>query len=59
MGRGEELVLPFIEQSSAHVRLHQQVAGGNVWILGGHFLGLPLGIGPWPLHEISSLMYTL
>ncbi|PWZ07145.1 hypothetical protein Zm00014a_025876 [Zea mays] len=53
VGRGEELMQPFIEQSYAHVRLHQKVA------LGGHFWRLPLRIGPWPLHEISSLMYTL
>jgi hypothetical protein len=29
--------LPFIEPSSGHVRLHQQVADAKVSTLGGHF----------------------
>jgi hypothetical protein len=57
--RGEGLVLPFIEQSSEHVRLHEQMAGGKVSILGGHFWRFPFGIEPWSLHKISSLMYNL
>jgi hypothetical protein len=38
--------LPFIEQSSGHARLHQQVAGGRVSTLGGHFWRFLFGIGP-------------
>ena len=43
--RGEGLVLPFIEQSSGHVRLHQQMAGDGRATLGAHFRRFPLGIG--------------
>ena len=38
--------LPFIEPSSGHVRLHQQVAGGRVSTLGDHFWRFLFGIGP-------------
>jgi hypothetical protein len=51
--------LPFIELSSGHVRQHQQVAGGKVSTLGGHFWHFPLGIGPQSEYEIFSLIYTL
>ena len=51
--------LPFIEPSSRHVRLHQQVAGAAVTTLDDVFWHFPLGIGSWLLHKISSLMYTL
>jgi hypothetical protein len=51
--------LPFIEPSSGHVRLHQQVAGVTVTTLGDVFWHFLLGIGSWLLHKISSLMYTL
>jgi hypothetical protein len=37
--------LPFIEPSSGHVRLHQQVAGDGRATLGAHFRRFPLGIG--------------
>jgi hypothetical protein len=43
---GGGLVLPFIEQSSEHVRLHKHVAGGRVSTLGGHFCHFLFGIGP-------------
>jgi len=51
--------LPFIEPSSRHVRLHQQVAGAAVTTLDDVFWHFPLGIGSWLLHKISSLIYTL
>jgi hypothetical protein len=51
--------LPFIEPSSRHVRLHQQVAGAIVTTLDDVFWHFPLGIGSWLLHKISSLIYTL
>ena len=51
--------LPFIEPSSGHVRLHQQVAGVTVTTLGDVFWHFLLGIGSWLLHKISSLIYTL
>jgi hypothetical protein len=51
--------LPFIEPSSGHGRLHQQVAGVTVPALGGSFRPFLFGIGSRLLHKISSLMYTL
>ena len=51
--------LPFIEPSSGHVRLHQQVAGVTVPALGGSFRPFLFGIGPGSLQKICSLMYTL
>ncbi|AQK83724.1 hypothetical protein ZEAMMB73_Zm00001d037349 [Zea mays] len=51
--------LPFIEPSSRHVRLHQQVAGAAVTTLDDMFWHFPLGIGSWLLQKISSLIYTL
>jgi hypothetical protein len=54
-----EQVLPFIELSSRHVRQHQQVVGGKVSILGGHFWHFPLRIKPWSEYKIFSLIYTL
>jgi hypothetical protein len=56
---GGGLVLPFIEQGSGHVRLHQQVAGDGRATLGAHFRHFSLGIGSRLLQEISFLMYTL
>jgi hypothetical protein len=44
--RAEGLMLPFIEQSSGHVKLHQQVADGKVSTLDDHFLRFLFGIGP-------------
>jgi hypothetical protein len=44
--KGEGLVLPFIEPSSGHGRLHQQVAGVIVPVLGGSFRRFLFGIGP-------------
>jgi hypothetical protein len=37
--------LPFIEPSSGHVRLHQQMAGDGRATLGAYFCRFPLGIG--------------
>jgi hypothetical protein len=63
MGKGMEEkgehVLPFIEPSSRHGRLHQQVAGVIVPALGGSFRPFLFGIGPGSLQKICSLMYTL
>jgi hypothetical protein len=39
---GGGLVLPFIELSSGHVRLHQQVAGDGRATLGAIFVVFPL-----------------
>jgi hypothetical protein len=63
MGRGVEEkgehVLPFIEPSSGHGRLHQQVAGVTGSTLGGRFCPFLFGFRSWLLHKISSLMYNL
>jgi hypothetical protein len=42
-GRGQGL--SFIEQSSGHVRLHQQVVGDGRATLGAYVRRFPLGIG--------------
>jgi hypothetical protein len=44
-GEGRGKGLPFIQQSSGHVRLHQEVAGDGRATLGAHFRHFPLGIG--------------
>ena len=51
--------LPFIEPSSGHGRLHQQVAGVTVPALGGSFRPFLFGIGSGSLQKICSLMYIL
>jgi hypothetical protein len=51
--------MPFIEPSSGHFRLHEQVGGDGRATLGAHFRRFPLGIGLRLLYEISFLMYTL